>query len=110
MADEGTITWTGGSGKEYKYWLYSIGASFKDEPGNYIFVKKTKENKWHALYIGETGSLATRLNDPDSHHKIECVRKEGGTHICAHLSSADEDVRRAEEADLLANRSPECQG
>ena len=110
MAETRTLELKGGSGTKYKYQINTIGTSFKDIPGNYLFLKEGESKVWTVLYVGETGSLADRLNNPDTHHKIECVRDEGGTHIGTHESSADEDERRKEESDLLANRSPACQG
>ena len=53
MAHEGTINWPGASGREYKYWIYPIGTTFKDEPGNYVFSKKTSPGQWTPVYIGE---------------------------------------------------------
>ena len=110
MAEARTLKLKGGSGTEYTYEIHTIGTTFKDIPGNYVFMKETEAETWTVLYIGETGSLADRLNDPDSHHKIECVRDEGGEHLGTHASSADEGERKKEEDDLLATRSPACQG
>ena len=100
-----TIEWPGKSGKNYKYWIYEIGESLKDAPGNYIFAKESSPGNWTPVYIGETGSLADRLPD---HEKLPCVSRNGGTHVHAHLSSADDDVRRREEADLIARWDPPC--
>ena len=51
MAQQETVDWTGLSGRSYKYWVYPIGTTFKDEPGNYIFAK-VFQGKWVPLYIG----------------------------------------------------------
>ncbi len=104
MAEE-TIMWPGASGKEYKYWIYPIGTSFKDTPGNYIFAKETAPGRWTPVYIGETDSLKDRLSN---HEKMPCVQRHGGTHVHAHTSSADAKTRRAEESDLLAKWDPPC--
>ncbi len=100
-----TIMWPGASGKEYKYWIHAIGTTFKDEPGNYIFAKETSRGHWTPIYIGETNSLRDRLSN---HEKMSCVRRNGGTHIHAHTSSSDVNVRRAEESDLLDKWDPPC--
>ncbi len=52
MAEAPTIMWPGLSAKEYKYWIYPIGVSFKEKPGNYIFAKETKPGSWPSRYIG----------------------------------------------------------
>jgi len=102
---EGMLLWEGESGKKYKYWIYEIGTSFKDEPGNYIFTKKTNYGRWLPLYIGETDSLASRL---PNHEKLPCVMRNGGTHIHVHISSSNEAIRCSEEADLIQKWNPLC--
>jgi len=42
MSKAPTIVWSGLSGKKYKYWIYPIDTSFKEEPGNYIFTRETR--------------------------------------------------------------------
>ncbi len=100
-----TIMWPGKSGKKYKYSIHPIETTFKDVPGNYIFAKKTSSGSWTPIYIGETESLKDRLAN---HEKMSCIQRHGGTHIHAHTSSSDVDVRRAEESDLLAQWDPPC--
>jgi hypothetical protein len=102
---ERTIDWDGQSGRKYKYWIYELGTTFKQVPGNYIFARETEPRTFGPIYIGETGDLSERF---DNHHKMPCIRKNGATHICAHESSANEKERKAEEADLLAYWSPIC--
>ena len=104
MAEQ-TIMWPGVSGKDYKYWIYPMGSSFKDEPGNYIFAKETSSNRCTPIYIGETDSLENRLAN---HEKLPCVKRYGGTHIHAHTTPGGEQVRKAEEEDLLAKWDPPC--
>lgn len=105
MSETPTISWTGLSGKKYGYWIYKIGASFKEEPGNYIFAKETQTGYWSPSYIGETVNLDMRLGD---HEKEACARKHGATHIHAHLNSAGEKARRLEENDLIRKYNPPC--
>lgn len=102
---EGTISWTGMSGQKYNYWVYRIGTTFKDKPGNYIFAKVSTPGKWLPLYIGETDSLAERI---PNHEKLPCVKRNGGTHIHVHISSSSETTRRTEESDLIAKWDPPC--
>jgi len=54
---ERTILWSGASNKQYKYWIYDVNTSFKDEPGNYIYAKESSPGRWSPIYIGETESL-----------------------------------------------------
>lgn len=99
------IKWAGQSGEEYTYWAYEIGTTFSKAPANYIFAKATKPETLLAIYIGETEDISERF---DYHHKIDCIRRNGATHICVHESSDDKKVRCGEESDLIANYHPVC--
>lgn len=105
MADAQTIDWPGKSGMSYKYEIYPIGTSFKEKPGNYIFAKETRPGSWAPVYIGQTKNLADRLAD---HEKEACAKRNGATHVHAHTNDGGEDVRRAEEVDLITRWSPTC--
>lgn len=105
MAEARTIMWSGQSEKEYKYWIYPIGTSFKEESGNYIFAKETTPGRWTPCYIGQTTNLDQRL---DSHEKEACAKRHGATHIHAHLTPGGETTREAEEKDLIRKWSPPC--
>ena len=105
MTDTPTIMWPGASGKEYRYWIYPIGTTFEDTPGNYLFAKESSPGRWTPIYIGETESLSDRLSN---HDKMPCINRHGGTHIHTHTTFGSQDVRRAEESDLLANWNPPC--
>ena len=107
MDNEITITWIGKSGNKYRYWIYPIGKTFDEEPGNYVFAKKTIQNKYSPIYIGETGDLSERFDD---HHKMPCIKKNGATHITVHASSTSVTLRRNEEKDLINNYDPICNG
>ena len=100
-----TVEWTGASGKTYKYWVYE-NTNWKEEAGNYIFAKQTTRGSV-ALYIGETTNLAERL---PNHEALPCARRNGLTHIHAHLNPNGQAARRQEERDLIANYSPACNG
>ena len=105
MGEVPTINWPGLSGLEYKYWIYAIGAPMKSQPGNFIFARQTESTTWLPCYIGQCLDLkADRL---DSHQRA-CIRKQGATHIHAHLSSSKESVRMAEETDLSLRLRPPC--
>lgn len=104
MSDAPTHTWIGKSGKEYKYWIYKIGTSLKKEGGNYIFAKETSPGVWSPQYMGQTKNLDERL---DGHEKEACAKRNGATHIHAHLNST-EQTRLDEEKDLVGKWKPIC--
>ena len=99
-----TCDWTGKSGKKYKYYVHPLGANFKDEGGNYIFCKKNPQGRWTPQYVGQTNSLKDRLGH---HEKEACAKRNGATHIHAHLNST-ESSRLVEEKDLVTNYKPTC--
>ena len=98
-----TVVWGGRSGQKYTYYVYEIGTNLKAAGGNYIFAKVVG-GVWVPVYIGQTSDLSTRF---DNHHKMPCIRRNGATHIHAHLNALERD-RLAEEADLLAGRTTSC--
>jgi hypothetical protein len=99
-----TSNWVGKSGKTYTYCVYPLGTSFKEEPGNYIYAKEISPGRWVAKYIGQTKNLNQRLG---GHEKEACAKRNGATHIHAHIS-ADEQTRLAEERDLIQANNPPC--
>ena len=103
---EKTIIWKGKSGKEYKYWIYPLGTSFDAVAANYIYSRETSPSNWSCIYVGETENLKER--PLEGHHKETCIRGMGATHIHAHTNSAGQAARRAEEADIIENYSPDC--
>jgi hypothetical protein len=105
MAHQGTIQWEGTSGTTYKYYIYDLNEAHDAVPANYVFAKETKPNTYAPIYIGETGDISERF---DNHHKIDCIRRHGATHIHTHKSSVDKKVRCVEEADLIAKWHPPC--
>lgn len=102
MADK--CKWIGASGKEYLYDIFKIGIDWNDVPGNYIFAYKTEPTVWAPVYIGETESFKDRL---PNHPELPCIRRNGGTHIHAHVNQNSQG-RLDEEADLLKNHNPPC--
>jgi hypothetical protein len=104
MAD--THVWVGQSGKAYKYVIVSIDHSnWKDEPGNYIFAKKTTSG-WDAIYIGQTESFKDR--PMHGHPRTGCAKAHGGAHIHARVNSGGKAARIKEEADLVDRHNPPC--
>ena len=101
MNDVPTITWLGQSGKHYRYWICPLGSYLGYEPGNYIFAKETTPGHWVPCYIGQTENLSTGVGDREAF-----ARRNGATHIHAHLKPGGEAVRRAEVTDLNVNWKP----
>jgi hypothetical protein len=99
-----TCAWTGKSGKKYEYTIYSMDTTWNDVAGNYIFAREASPGKWSAIYIGETESFKDRL---PNHEQLPCIRRNGGTHVHAHVN-ADTKTRLAEESDLLGNYTTPC--
>lgn len=87
------------------YHILPIGASFKEEAGNYAFAKETKPGFWKAVYFGQTKNLNQRH---DNHEKEDCATRNGATHIHARLNSQGESARLAEEKDLILRWQPPC--
>jgi hypothetical protein len=98
MADQ-TCTWTGTSGTAYTYYVYPRGTAVNPGiDGNYVYTKLNSQNQWVPVYFGE-GDLSQRAGS--NHHQKQCIDSKGATHVHMHRNG-DEDVRRAEEKDLLA--------
>ena len=104
--DKPIINWPGKSGRIYTYYIYPIGSSFRATGGNYIFAKETSPSHWSPVYVGQTVNLGERF---DEHHKMFCIRQQGGTHIHVHLNDI-ESVRLGEESDLIEKWNPPCNG
>ena len=97
MAERETCTWTGASGTTYTYYVYKLPFTFSEnQDGNYIYCKPV-DNKWRPIYIGQ-GDLGDRVSD--NHHKADCIKENGTTHVHGHLNAKEAD-RKAEESDLL---------
>lgn len=99
-----TATWSGASGAEYTYYVYSWPNTFNRGEANYIFCSVSSFNTWVPIYVGETGDLSERF---DNHHAISCIRSHGASHIHVHLK-ANQAARLAEERDLIHGRNPIC--
>ena len=105
-----TVTWPGASGQTYETELYEIGTAFKRNPGIYIFCKRgISAGRWTQIYVGETDDFQRRLRDELEHHQSwECIRRNGGTHVCVRYVSGDRRTRLAVEADLRRGLNPPC--
>ena len=103
MTNQFTIDWPGISGKVYRYWSAEFTEAFKDEGGNYVFVKPSGINAYLPVYIGQADSLKTRLAN---HERIAEAKRAGATLIMSHTTPNGEQARLAEERDLIAKWAP----
>jgi hypothetical protein len=99
-----TYNWAGLSGKKYEYKIFGMDTNWSDVAGNYIFAKAINPDTWEAIYIGQSESLRSRL---PTHNELPCIKRNGVTHIHAHVNKAEQD-RINEEADLCANYDTPC--
>lgn len=99
-------TWPGASGRNYAYYIHSIGTTFLKEPGNYIFAKITGPGLWTPIYIGETECLGDRCGQ--THEKWALAIRHGATHIHAHVNQSGVQARLNEETDLRRNYRTPC--
>lgn len=103
-----TITFNGKSGKQYTFNTYSKDTSFRDVSAVYIFTKRACDSRgfdyYHALYIGESGQLGTRIA---THEKWSLVNRYGCTHI-AIMQVSGESNRLTAETDLIHGQNPPC--
>lgn len=105
-----TISWPTISGKSYTMNLLDFGKPFVNEPGVYIFCKPgAQAGKWDAVYVGECEDFDDRLNkNLLSHHRWECIKKQGATNVCALTVHGGKLSRTAVETDLRQRLDPPC--
>ena len=94
MAKIADVTFTGQSGREYKFGVYPRETTFKDVGGVYVFSKRDSQRNHTLLYIGQT-------------HSWECADPLGGNVICTHREN-NETQRKAKERDLINAYQPPC--
>lgn len=107
---KGAITFTGKSGVQYPFHIWSLDTQFKAIGGVY-FVTQRKADKatqlrasHSAIFIGKTDDLAQSFNAtplPDRYVKF------GANCLCVHLNS-DPERRAGIEKDLLGAYSTDC--
>ena len=105
MSDPGIYLWLGASGKRYRYAVYMFGTVFGPGPANYVFARETRPGHYVPVFIGQTDDLSEPF---DNHLAMQCIRLNRATHIHVKLSTAPEEVRRAERSDLIAKWNPTC--
>lgn len=100
-----SVCWTGQSGKQYAYEVFSFAQSFKPLPGNYIYARQTEDGQWAPIYIAQTRDLHQRL---EGHVRVDDAVENGATHLHAHYTSEGQAARCSEERDLVLQWRPVC--
>ena len=101
-------TFTGASGRNYSFGVYSTDTTFKDIGSVYIFSKRIVDQNGRGthdfLYVGETEELGTRVAN---HEKWPCVQRNGVNAICIHVDESSRS-RLNKETDLRNSNSTPC--
>ena len=92
----------GVSGIRYDYFTVPPNPIWKQAPGNYIFVKQAA-GSWKLLYAGQCDDFSKRM--PRHDRWAEAVTL-GVTHVFSHTGSAEENVRKTEERDIIQAHNP----
>jgi len=102
------VTWTGKSGKNYKFELHPLDTEFKPVSGVYVFARPIGRTSAEALYVGQTQSFYDRLNagihDNDG---FERASRAGATHIGVMRVGYPTERLRI-ETDLRHGLCPRC--
>ncbi|WP_447972036.1 hypothetical protein [Nitrospira sp. Kam-Ns4a] len=107
METFGEVTFTGRSGKQYRFETYPLGTTFQPIGGVYFLTKRTGKpgGGWHAdIYVGEAADLSQSL---ETHRKANCFEMRGANCISIHPEESA-TARQAIVADLIAAYGPPC--
>jgi hypothetical protein len=108
MAKLGTVTFTGQSGQEYVFTVYSRDTEFKALGAVYFMTTRQPDGKGGVshtrIYVGETGDLSDR---PLNHERKPCFDRNGANCVCL-LLEEDYEKRCAVELDIRRNCNPPC--
>ncbi|GAB2186578.1 hypothetical protein LAB1_38870 [Roseibium sp. LAB1] len=99
----------GYSGQTYEFQIDPIGTAYHFRSGVYMFIKRAMNGKWDIIYIGETENFDRRLKtELESHHRWECIRTAGATHISTMHVPGALIIRETIETDLRNFYDPPC--
>ena len=108
MAQEGTITFGGKSGRKSEFEIWPFNTSWNAVAAVYAVTHsrptETGGKTHDPIYIGETDDLKERLGN---HHKADCFRKHNANQVCVHQEFTAQN-RITIEADILANYNWVC--
>jgi len=107
---KGSILFTGSSGRQYSFMVWSLDTRFKPMGGVYFVTERRVIKGAHLrprhnpIFIGQTDNLASTFNDsklPERYFEF------GANCLCVHLH--DDAAQRADiEKDLLGAYSTDC--
>jgi hypothetical protein len=105
-----SINWTGKSGQNYGMELCQFGKPFVNKGGVYIFCRPAATaNRWDPIYVGEAENFNERLNiNLVSHHRLDCIKRNGATNVCALQVPGGKAARINVETDLRTALDPSC--
>lgn len=108
MAKLDTLTFTGQSGQEYSFRVYSWEHEFKALPAVYIVTERTVEPNsapaFSPVYIGMTEDLSSLFG---SHEKSDCFQMYYANTVAV-LAEPDAAARARIEKDLVGALEPPC--
>jgi len=108
MPKLGSVTFTGSSGKKYKFNAYPINTEFEAFGAVYLFTKRYKNSSGDYnhidIYIGQTKNISERF---ENHHAMPCIKRNDANCICIYNESS-ESKRLDIEKDLIDNYNPPC--
>ena len=101
-----TLTLVGASGTRYEFEVFGLSASFSPVPAVYAVTRRSSDGRHTVVYIGHTGNLPERF---EGHHKEACFRQHRANCLCVRREPS-ERRRLMNEADLIRNYAPPCNG
>lgn len=107
MANLGTITYKGVSGKEYTFDVFDLNSTWNEVAAIYLVTHAYSEGSkimHNAIYVGQTDNLKQRFAD---HHKQPCFNSKNANRLCV-IRENNEAVRLVAENDLIRGIMPPC--
>lgn len=106
MASLGTTTFTGRSGKVYRFRVYPLGTKFRPVSGVFVITSRFQSNgggnRHVALYVGHTEDFSQPFGQ---HRRAKEFMQQGANCICLR-KDASEGSRLAKQQDLIAALHP----
>lgn len=110
MGKIGKTTFTGASGDEYEFEVFSPDTEWGKDKVVYIFAEDQGDGEYAPIYIGQTRNMAERWERhqyDSTDGKWPCAEESGADCVCL-LDAPDTGFRWGTEADLIDNYDTEC--
>jgi hypothetical protein len=105
MPKVGDASFHGISRALYKFGVYTLDSSFKDDiSAVYVYCGSNGKGQHQPLYVGETNELGTHIQNLDQWPRL---RESGVKHICVRVDKT-ETSRKSTTSDLIAYYNPSC--